>query len=182
MLGFASNRFERWTGRSDKTGPINRFSRLYPVHSVFSVFPPVLQSSGSTCLSGPILGLVHGPTGRTGRFGFNNIGLNLEYYANPSICYSYFFASTVGAVCGNSVKLTEAAGKKCAGVKLSLNSKVATEVLFLKRGTSINPFENENKVIATKIRVRESVMQGEGISTPRIRCIQREPLISLALN
>jgi len=32
--------------------------------------------------------------------------------------------------------------EKCAGVKLSLNSKVATEVLFLKRGTSINPFEN----------------------------------------
>ncbi len=76
----------------------------------------------------------------------------------------------------------EAAGKKCAGVKLSLNSKVATEVLFLKRGTSINPFENENKVSATKIRVRESVMRGEGISTHRIRCIQREPLISLALN
>jgi len=72
--------------------------------------------------------------------------------------------------------------EKCAGGKLSLNSKVATEVLFFKKGTSINPFENENKVIATKIRVRESLMRGEGISTPRIRCIQREPLISLALN
>jgi hypothetical protein len=48
--------------------------------------------------------------------------------------------------------------EKCAGEKRSLDSKVATEVLFLKRGTSINPFENKNKVIATKIRVRESVM------------------------
>ena len=72
--------------------------------------------------------------------------------------------------------------EKCSGEKRSLNSKVATEVLFLQRGTSINPFENENKVIATKIQVRELVMRGEGISTPRIRCIQREPLISLALN
>ena len=71
--------------------------------------------------------------------------------------------------------------EKCAGEKRSLDSKVATEVLFLKRGTSINPFENENKVIATKFQVRESVMRGEGISTPHIRCIQREPLISLAL-
>jgi hypothetical protein len=71
--------------------------------------------------------------------------------------------------------------EKCAGEKHSLDSKVATEVLFLKKGTSINPFENENKVITTKFRVRESVMRGAGISTPDIRCIQREPLINLAL-
>ena len=31
-------------------------------------------------------------------------------------------------------------------------------------------------VIATNIRVRESITQGEGISTPHVRCTQREPL------
>ena len=31
-------------------------------------------------------------------------------------------------------------------------------------------------VIATNIGVRESITQGEGISTPHVRCTQREPL------
>ena len=31
-------------------------------------------------------------------------------------------------------------------------------------------------VVATNIRVRESITQGEGISTPHVRCTQREPL------
>ncbi|MCI48545.1 hypothetical protein A2U01_0069788, partial [Trifolium medium] len=34
--------------------------------------------------------------------------------------------------------------EKCAGGERSLDSKVATEILFLERGTSINPLKNEN--------------------------------------
>ncbi|MCI72811.1 hypothetical protein A2U01_0094075, partial [Trifolium medium] len=39
----------------------------------------------------------------------------------------------------------EAAGKNARAECARLDSKVATKVLFLERGTSINPFENKNK-------------------------------------
>jgi len=45
--------------------------------------------------------------------------------------------------------------EKCMDEKRLLNSKFTTKVLFLKRETLINSFENENDVIAIKIRVRK---------------------------
>ena len=49
-------------------------------------------------------------------------------------------------------------------------NRVATELyLFLRKND--NDYGRRNQ-----IRVRESITQGEGISTPHVRCTQREPL------
>ncbi|PNX97052.1 cytochrome p450 [Trifolium pratense] len=63
--------------------------------------------------------------------------------------------------------------EKCNGAMRSPDSKVVTEVLILERRTSINPLENRNKVIATKFRVRESVMQGKDDIRLKAKCLLR---------
>lgn len=41
---------------------------------------------------------------------------------------------------------------------------------------SIKPLKQKENGCRNQIRVRESVMQGEGFNTPYVRCTQRKPL------
>ena len=75
-------------------------------------------------------------------------------------------------------------GGQVADVELEGTPLSMEQILFIHKNM-INNDKTLKKRIKwphNQIRVRESVMQGECISTSHIRCIQREPLISLGLS
>src|SRR4051812_13973452 len=61
------------------------------------------------------------------------------------------------------------------------NNEVAIECLFIPREGKgkhrVKPINKQTKVYDLEKRVRESVTQGEGISTPHVRRTRRDPLL-----